>query len=128
CGRDGCRVAQPRRSRRSGASRRPPARPARTVDVVSDTFPRQYARTQRLTLGAPRNLTVVAEDSGVLFLRSLAGSDPVNRLWRLDLATGSETLLADPPSLLAGDDPADLPPEERARRERMREGAGGITS
>ena len=95
---------------------------------VSDTFPRQYARTQRLTLGAPRNLTVVADDSAVLFLRSQSGSDPVNRLWQVDLETGVETLLADPPALLAGDDPADLPPEERARRERMREGAGGITA
>jgi dipeptidyl-peptidase-4 len=93
---------------------------------VTDTFPRQYARTQRFTLGAPRNLTIVADDSAVLFLRSSSGSDAINRLWRLDLATGIETLLADPAALLATDTD-DLPPEERARRERMREGAGGIT-
>jgi dipeptidyl-peptidase-4 len=97
---------------------------------VTDTFPRQHARTQRLTLGAPRNVTVIADDTALLFLRSFGGSDPVNRLWRLDLATGTETLLADPPALLAATnaDADDLPPDERARRERMREGAGGITA
>jgi len=97
---------------------------------VTDTFPRQHARTQRLTLGAPRNLRVVADDTTLLFLRSTSGSDPVNRLWKLDLASGTETLIGDPPALLAAgaDDRADLPPEERARRERMREGAGGITA
>lgn len=97
---------------------------------MTDTFPRQYARTQRFTLGAPRNLTIVADDTAVLFLRSSSGGDAINRLWRLDLTTGAETLLADPPSLLAAGshDADDLPPEERARRERMREGAGGITA
>jgi dipeptidyl-peptidase-4 len=96
---------------------------------VTDSFPRQYARTQRLTLGEPRDLTVAPDGSRIVFARSLAGSDPVNRLWSVDVASGDETLLVDPVGLLsdvAGDD-ADLPPEERARRERMREGAGGIT-
>ena len=73
---------------------------------MSDTFPRQYARTQRLTLGDPRTITVAADGQRVLFARSRAGDDPVNCLWVLDIATG----------------------EERLRRERMREGAGGITS
>lgn len=97
---------------------------------MSDTFPRQYARTQRFTLGAPRNLTVIGNDAAVLFLRSTAGDNPVNRLWRRELAGEAETLLADPPALLADGnaDADDLPPEERARRERMREGAGGITA
>ena len=36
--------------------------------------------------------------------------------------------MADPLVLLAGDDAADLPPEERARRERAREGAGGVVA
>jgi dipeptidyl-peptidase-4 len=94
---------------------------------MSDTFPRQYARTQRFTLGEPRNLTVIADDTAVLFLRSASGSDPVNRLWRIDMASGIETLLADPAALLHGGDD-DLPAEERARRERARESAGGITA
>jgi len=98
---------------------------------VTDTFPRQYARTQRLTLGEPRNITVSPDGHRVVFLRSSNGSDAVNSLWVLDTRTGDERLIADPRALLTGDDdrPAeDLPAEERARRERAREGAGGITA
>jgi dipeptidyl-peptidase 4 len=101
---------------------------------MSDTFPRQYARTQRFTLGEPRNVTVSPDGERAVFLRSRAGDDPVNCLWTQHLIDGVERLVADPVALLSGeaggpltaDD--DLPPEERARRERMREGAGGITS
>ena len=46
---------------------------------MSDTFPRQYARTQRLTLGEPR--TITASNDRVVFLRSTHGSDPVQSLW-----------------------------------------------
>ena len=53
-----------------------------------DTFPRQYARTQRFTLGEPRNLEVSADGQRVVFLRSAGGSDPVTSLWVLDVATG----------------------------------------
>ena len=96
---------------------------------MSDTFPRQYARTQRLTLGEPRNLLVSPDGQRVIFARSRAGDDPVNCLWVLDVPTGVERLVADPQVLLGSiDDADDLPPEERARRERMRESAGGITA
>lgn len=100
---------------------------------MSDTFPRQHARTQRLTLGEPRNVIVSPDSARAVFLRSRAGDDPVNCLWVVDLAgdgTGEERLVGDPLALLAAgvSDDASLPPEERARRERMREGAGGITS
>ena len=61
------------------------------------------------------------------FLRSAAGDDPVNRLWVLEVATGVERLVADPAALLGGGE-GDLPPEERARRERARERAGGIVA
>ena len=96
--------------------------------MSTDSFPQQYARTQRLTLGEPRNITVSDDGRKVLFLRSNAGDDPVNRLWLLDVDSGHETLVADPHSMLGNNDADDLPPEERARRERLREGAGGITS
>ena len=97
---------------------------------MSDSFPRQYARTQRFTLGEPRNLTVSPDGRRVVFLRSAGGDDPVNRLWVLDVETGDERLVADPVALLASDDETsvDLPAAERARRERLREGAGGITA
>lgn len=95
---------------------------------MSDTFPRQFARTQRLTLGDPRNLTVSPDGRRVVFARSRAGDDPVNCLWLLDVASGDERLVADPLVLLGATDDESLPPEERARRERMREGAAGITA
>lgn len=102
---------------------------------MSDTFPRQHARTQRFTLGEPRNLQVSPDGRRVVFLRSSAGDDPVNGLWVLDTESGIERQVADPRALLAEQSPdgdggggGDLPPEERARRERAREGAGGITS
>ena len=95
---------------------------------MSDTFPRQYARTQRLTLGEPRTITVSPDDRRIVFVRSGGGSDTVNGLWVMDAATGAERLVADPRVLLAGADDAELPPEERARRERAREGAGGVVA
>ncbi len=92
------------------------------------TFPRQYARTQRLTLGEPRTITVSPDGLRVVFCRSEAGDDPVNCLWVLDLATSTERMVADPRALLSPDTPTNEPAEERARRERTREGAGGVVS
>jgi dipeptidyl-peptidase-4 len=93
----------------------------------ADTFPRQSARTQRFTLGAPRDVSVSDDGQRVAFLRSSGPEDPVTALWVLHLPAGDEVLVADPRELLAvGLD--DLPPEERARRERAREAAAGITA
>ena len=91
------------------------------------SFPRRHARTRGFTLGRPRAFQVGADGARVAFLRSAASDDPVNRLWVLELASGVERLAADPARLLGGD-PGDLPPEERARRERARERAGGIVA
>lgn len=96
--------------------------------MSADSFPQQYARTQRLSLGEPRNISVSSDGKHVLFLRSASGSDSVNKLWLLDVESGHEKLVADPNILLGTEDAENLPPEERARRERLREGAGGITS
>jgi dipeptidyl-peptidase 4 len=95
---------------------------------VTDSFPRRQARTRRFTLGAPRGVTVSPDGERVVFLRSQGGTDPLTCLWTLDLGTGDERLVADPRELEAGDDSGDedLPPEERARRERSREQAGGV--
>jgi dipeptidyl-peptidase-4 len=94
----------------------------------SRRFPRQHARTRGFTLGEPRGFSVSAGGGRVAFLRSLAGDDPVNRLWLLDLeGDAGERLVADPVALLGGGQ-EDLPPAERARRERTRERAGGIVA
>ncbi|MGH3391516.1 MAG: prolyl oligopeptidase family serine peptidase [Actinomadura sp.] len=87
-------------------------------------YPRQSARTRRFTLGVPRGFQISPDGSRVLFLRTPGGTDPVTCLWTFSPETGAEELVADPRTLDA--DEANLPPEERARRERARESAGGI--
>ena len=91
-----------------------------------DAFPRQLARTRRFTLGVPRNVSVAPDGRHVAFLRSAGPEDAVNALWVLDLTDGVERCVADPRDLLADGD-HDLPPEEKARRERARESGAGIT-
>ncbi|MEG8276695.1 prolyl oligopeptidase family serine peptidase [Streptomyces sp. AHA2] len=92
-----------------------------------DSFPRRHARTQRFTLGAPRSFTVAPDGSRVVFLRSSSGADRANALWVLDTEAGGERVAADPRALLGGG-AEDLSPEERARRERSREGGAGIVA
>ncbi|MFF0851482.1 prolyl oligopeptidase family serine peptidase [Streptomyces sp. NPDC003388] len=95
------------------------------MTTEAHSFPRRHARTQRFTLGAPRAFAVAPDGSRVAFLRSGSGTDRANSLWVLDPADGSERLAADPHALLRGAS-EELPPEERARRERSREGGAGI--
>jgi dipeptidyl-peptidase-4 len=84
---------------------------------MSESYPRLSARTRRFSLGAPRNFK--AGGGRTVFLRSPAGDDPRTALWVLE--DGEERLVA-------AAEPAELTDEERARRERMRETAEGITS
>lgn len=63
----------------------------------------------------------------MLFCRSNGPDDNTLALWSLDIATGAERLLLDPAALGTGDD-ADLPPAERARRERAREAGSGVVA
>jgi dipeptidyl-peptidase-4 len=97
-----------------------------TGSDTSLSFPRHSARTQRFSLGRPRSFSVGADGERVVFLRSRGGQDLVTCLWVLDVGTGEERLVADP--LALGVDGGDLPAAERARRERAREMAGGITT
>ncbi|MEV6316027.1 prolyl oligopeptidase family serine peptidase [Streptomyces sp. NPDC051776] len=89
------------------------------------SFPRQHARTQRFTLGAPRAFTVSPDGERVAFLRSRSGTDRANLLWVHDPGSGEERIAADPEALLGGAS-EELSAEERARRERSREGAAGV--
>ena len=94
---------------------------------MSDTFPRQYARTQRLTLGEPRTLTVSPDGRRVVFCRAASGTNPLTSLWVFDVESSRERCVADALQLTdrtAGSD-SDF---ERARRERAREGAAGIVT
>ena len=90
-------------------------------------FPRQHARTHRFTSGQPRALSMPADGSYVVFLRSLSGDDPTLRLWVLDTASGEERCAVDPDTLVDVVDAGAPSAEELALRERTRESAGGIT-
>lgn len=86
-------------------------------------FPRQYARTRRFRLGAPRDFTISPDGATVLFLRSRGGDDPTMCLWRFD---SDERLLVDSGRLLDGAE--EITPEERIRRERTRDQTVGMTA
>jgi dipeptidyl-peptidase-4 len=96
------------------------------MTAMTESFPRQQARTRHFTLGLPRSFQISPSGDQVAFLRSRAGDDPETCLWVLDPGTGHERLVADPEVLgasLAGETE-----QEKARRERVREQAIGIVS
>src|SRR4051794_18958072 len=98
-----------------------------TTDSEGVSFPRLMARTMRFTLGIPRALRVSPNGERVAFVRAVSGTRRTGQLWVLDVTTGEERLVADPAPLLSDGD-EELTAEERARRERLREGGAGITS
>ncbi|MFF9149814.1 alpha/beta fold hydrolase [Streptomyces sp. NPDC014861] len=96
---------------------------------VGLSFPRLHARTQRFGLGVPRGFSVSPDGERVVFVRSGSGTDRTHALWVLDLPAGGgepvERVVAEPSALLAGV-AEELSAQERARRERSREGSAGI--
>ncbi|NGO73187.1 S9 family peptidase, partial [Streptomyces sp. SB3404] len=94
---------------------------------MATTFPRQHARTHRFTLGAPRAFAVSPDGARIAFLRSRHGTDLAHLLWVHEVASGREYPAADPVTLLEGAR-EELSPEERARRERSREGTAGVVA
>ncbi|MGI9613724.1 MAG: prolyl oligopeptidase family serine peptidase [Acidimicrobiales bacterium] len=91
-----------------------------------DEFPGRYAKTGRFSLGTPRTIRVIDRGRRVLFCRSKSGDDAVLCLWSLSTESGEEHLVVDPAALTIDD--TNLPPAERARRERARESASGIVA
>lgn len=94
---------------------------------MTESYPRLAARTQRFTLGIPRNIAVSKDGSKVWFVRTPDGATPRGQLWEFDVESATETLLVDPLDLLSGGDEA-LTDAEKARRERAREGTSGIVA
>ena len=80
------------------------------IGSMTESFPRQQARTRRFTLGVPRAFEVSPDGARVTFLRSRAGDDPVTCRGRPDAATGRG---------------ADRRRPARARRRRGEPAAGG---
>ncbi|KFI62051.1 prolyl oligopeptidase family serine peptidase [Bifidobacterium cuniculi] len=97
--------------------------PDHDADAV-ERYPEAKARTVRFGCGAPRSPRLLGDGERMLFLRSDAGDDVQTSLWMS--SPEGEVRLADPRDLLADADGAEVPVEERARRERARESGSGI--
>ena len=98
--------------------------------VDGHSYPRQRARTRGFRLGVPKLLTPAPDGRRVAFVRSDGATDPVGHLWVLDIdedGATRERLVVDARALLSGNG-EDLPAEEAARRERLREVSEGITA
>ncbi|MCF8529863.1 MAG: prolyl oligopeptidase family serine peptidase [Candidatus Nanopelagicales bacterium] len=96
---------------------------------MTESFPRQKALTRSFRLGAPRGFQVNAQRQIVIFIRSESGRSPAGDLWCAQPAEEKasawiERRLVDSATLATGD----IPEQERARRERMREVTEGITA
>lgn len=94
-------------------------------DASDPNFLEQFAVTYRFAQGAPNGFRITPDDSTLLFLRS-GPRTFVNDLYAIDVATGQERVLLTADAILGGGT-EELSAEERARRERMRLAARGIT-
>ncbi len=90
-------------------------------------FPKQFAESKRFTKGRIRNFTIIPETNQVYFLRNASIEDFKLSLFCLSVDTESIDCLVNPSQLKVKNDDF-LPPEEKARRERLRESGSGITS
>ena len=93
-----------------------------------ETFPRQYARTRRFTVGAPRSFAIAPDTHRISYLQSSSGSDPINKLWIHDPYSQTSTVLADPRDLKVTGEKREISEEEQSRRERAREVGSGIVA
>ncbi len=89
-------------------------------------FLEQYAVTNRFSSGRPAGIEITHAGDAVLFLRSGPRSFERN-LYEFNVATGTERVLATAGKILGGAK-ENLTTAEKARRERMRLTARGITS
>ena len=85
-----------------------------------------HAKTRGFSLGRPLKPVPTPDGKHVLFLRATASS-PELRLYEFTVATGQTRELLTPAQLLHGVE-EQLAPEEKARRERMRQSLRGFTS
>lgn len=98
----------------------------RAAFEINTDFLAQYAATRRFGAGRPASIKVTPTGDAVLFLRSGPRSF-VQDLFAFDTTTGQERVLLTADRILQGAE-EHLTPEEKARRERMRQSARGITS
>ena len=91
---------------------------------MTDSFPRQSARTRGFNLGLPRAFAVASNGARVAFLRTPAGDDPHASLWVYDVAEDREREVHGPSAA----DEERLTDEERDRRERAGEKQLGVVT
>jgi len=99
--------------------------PAPAGPAPSDFLDR-YSLTRGFRSGQPASIAIPRGGGQVLFLRS-GPRDRVQSLWAFDIKSGSEREILTGAKLLGGAEET-LSPEERARRERLRLTARGLSS
>ena len=93
-----------------------------------ETFPKQYARTRRFTVGAPRSFAISPNGHSISYLQSSSGSDPSNKLWIHNPQSQTSVLLADPQDLKGIGSNHEISEDVQSRRERVREVGSGIVA
>ena len=102
-----------------------PAASAAPVDPANDFLDR-YSATRGFRSGTPASIAIPRDANEVLFLRS-GPRDRVQSLWSFDPRSGAEREVLTGTRLLGGAQET-LSREERARRERLRMTASGLSS
>jgi len=94
---------------------------------MSESFPRQKAITRSFRLGAPRSFAIKPSGDLVLFLRTATGRTASTDIWLAEKSElgWNERCLVESATLSVG---GEIPAEELARRERMREVTEGVTA
>ncbi len=100
--------------------------PTRALAASDGDLLERHTLTRGFRSGQPVNIALPNDGREVLFLRS-GPRDRAQSLWAWDVATGVEHEVATSPRLTAGAAET-LTPEERARRERLRQTARGLTA
>ena len=92
----------------------------------SESFLERHSLTRGFRNGQPTAIAIPVDEHEVLFLRS-GPRDRKQSLWAWDIIRSSEREIVTGAKLLSGAEES-LSPEERARRERLRQTASGLTS
>ncbi|MCP3139959.1 S9 family peptidase [Pyxidicoccus xibeiensis] len=114
-------LAQPKPAT-PAASTKPAPKPAASLDT---SFLRELSETNYFGLGRPGFSRITPDEQTVYFLRASPASR-LQTLFAFDVATGQTREVLTPEALLKGAE-EQLSPEEKARRERIRQRAAGFT-
>jgi len=93
---------------------------------LTDQFLRDHVQTTGFTAGRPTSVSITPTADAVLFLRS-GPRDVIRNLYTFDTATGQTRELLTAEQILKGTT-EQLTAEEKARRERRREGGRGLVA